>query len=79
MDITETKSHDAEVLKLCKPISTILAKGQVEKWLFELEKVLKESVSQNIVQVLQNLSDGEDQTWDEKLELGSGQAVSGME
>lgn len=75
MDITKCKSHDDEVLTLTKKISTALAKGQVEKWLSELEKVLKESVKQRIVDVLQSLGN---QSWEERLELGPGQAVSSL-
>lgn len=54
LDITHMKSSEDEVVELCTVISTTEARGQVEKWLLQLEEVMRDSIRQIMVQGIES-------------------------
>ncbi|QQP52952.1 Uncharacterized protein FKW44_005260, partial [Caligus rogercresseyi] len=54
LEVTTIKSEFGEFIPLIKAISTIKARGQVDKWLVELEIQMKESLKAEMIKAVNN-------------------------
>ncbi|CAB4061833.1 DNAH [Lepeophtheirus salmonis] len=56
LEVTNIKSEFGEIIPLIKAISTVKARGQVDKWLVELEIQMKESLKAKMMYAVKNYS-----------------------
>lgn len=54
LDVDTMRSSEGEEIQLVEIISTSKAKGQVEKWLLELETIMKKSVLRKVRESIEN-------------------------
>eukprot|EP00056_Hartaetosiga_gracilis_P013585 m.226506 g.226506 ORF g.226506 m.226506 type:complete len:4004 (+) comp13864_c0_seq2:104-12115(+) len=66
LDITTIISSEGEKVELATPISTSAARGQVEKWLLELEGMMRTSVKEQIVNALEAYNKEKRTEWVQK-------------
>ena len=57
LEVTTMKSQTGEVIPLVKKISTVKARGQVDKWLAELEIQMRLSLKQQIEDAMKSYDD----------------------
>ncbi|KAI4465685.1 dynein axonemal heavy chain 7-related [Holotrichia oblita] len=75
LDVTQMKSSEGEIVPLVDVIQTSLARGQVEKWLSELEKDMKASVYK---MVAESVADYPTKSRDEWVLFWPGQVVQSI-
>lgn len=54
LDVTQMRSSEGEIVPLVDLIQTTLARGQVEKWLVELETDMKKSVHKMVAESIKD-------------------------
>lgn len=63
LDVTTMRSSEGEEIGLVDVISTSKARGQVEKWLLELETIMKKSVHRKVKESLEDYPSSERHEW----------------
>lgn len=63
LDVTMMRSSEGEEIGLVDIISTSNAKGQVEKWLLELEKTMKKSIHKKVKQSVEDYPTSQRHEW----------------
>ncbi|XP_022247843.1 dynein heavy chain 7, axonemal-like [Limulus polyphemus] len=63
LDVTHMKSSEGEEIELTEAISTSRARGQVEKWLLELEGIMKDSIHKVISKSIGSYCESPRQSW----------------
>lgn len=67
LEVTKIKSISGEVIPLAKNVSTAKARGQVDRWLADLDKQIKESLQKEIKTALTDFIDEDISQWIHKL------------
>ena len=65
--MTKIKSLSGEIIQLAKNVSTSKARGQVDRWLADLDKQIKESLQKEIKTALSVYIDQDLSGWCDKL------------
>lgn len=63
MDVTQMRSSEGEIVPLEDVIQTALARGQVEKWLLELETDMKKSVHKMVACAIADYPENLRESW----------------
>lgn len=63
LDVTEMRSSEGEIVPLVDVIQTALARGQVEKWLVELEIDMKKSVHNMVAESIKDYPERPRDQW----------------
>lgn len=63
LEVTMMRSSEREEVQLVEVISTVKARGQVEKWLLELEIFMKKSVHFKILQAFESYPNTQRDKW----------------